>query len=481
MAISFPTPNLGDPSTLTTTQAGITWTWNDTLKVWSTEGGSSGGGASVSVGENPPTGASQGDLWWNDSVDSYRLFIYTGTEWVDASPQGQEGSGGGLTQAEGDARYLSALSDDTAAGAITFEAGVNVTGGRVLADGSDVQLIRAEQTGAKDSHTGFWASAASGSSTTGTTRGYFASATLAVNSDGADTIRGFESNISIRPGQENNYNFYASGDAPNYFAGATFIGSVNTSMANTAGVENGWVFAASGRAGSHVSLSSANDNISNLMLWRHTSNKGTFLDFRYSSVVGNGGDNLCGRIKGNGNNAVNYEDTSDYRLKQNIQPLGTAVDLVKQLKPSTFEYINEPGVTYQGFVAHELQDICPLAVSGTKDETQVVGTLTDLDGNAEENVPEPTVVPAGSTFTATGTEELYQGVDQRRLIPLLTKALQEALTRIEELESNTLQPLYATEADLPSASEHHGKTAHVHATGSLYFAHAGNWVKLQNA
>ena len=143
MAISFPTPNLGDPSTLTTTQAGITWTWNDTLKVWSTEGGSSGGGASVSVGENPPTGASQGDLWWNDSVDSYRLFIYTGTEWVDASPQGQEGSGGGLTQAEGDARYLSALSDDTAAGAITFEAGVNVTGGRVLADGSDVQLIRA--------------------------------------------------------------------------------------------------------------------------------------------------------------------------------------------------------------------------------------------------------------------------------------------------------------------------------------------------
>ena len=142
-------------------------------------------------------------------------------------------------------------------------------------------------------------------------------------------------------------------------------------MANTSGVENGWVFASSGRAGSHVSLPPANDNVSNLMLWRHGSNTGTFLDFRYSSAVGDGGDNLCGRIKGVGNSAVNYEDTSDYRLKQNIQPLGSAVDLVKRLKPSTFEYISEPGVIYQGFVAHELQEICPMAVSGKKDETQV--------------------------------------------------------------------------------------------------------------
>ena len=72
-------------------------------------------------------------------------------------------------------------------------------------------------------------------------------------------------------------------------------------------------------------------------------------------------------------------------------------------------------------------------------------------------------------------------IDQTKLIPLLTKALQEALNRIEELESNTLQPLYSTFADLPSASDHHGKTAHVHDEGALYFAHAGNWVKLQNA
>ena len=59
--------------------------------------------------------------------------------------------------------------------------------------------------------------------------------------------------------------------------------------------------------------------------------------------------------------------------------------------------------------------------------------------------------------------------------------IEDLEARIEELESNTLQPVYATLADLPDASEHHGKTAHVHAEGALYFAHAGNWVKLQNA
>ena len=85
------------------------------------------------------------------------------------------------------------------------------------------------------------------------------------------------------------------------------------------------------------------------------------------------------------------------------------------------------------------------------------------------------------TWTATGTRAVYQGVDQTKLIPLLTKALQEALDRIEQLESNTLQPLYASLADLPSATDHHGKVAHVHSEGALYFAHAGNWVKLQNA
>lgn len=41
--------------------------------------------------------------------------------------------------------------------------------------------------------------------------------------------------------------------------------------------------------------------------------------------------------------------------------------------------------------------------------------------------------------------------------------------------------VFATEADLPSASTYHGMFAHVHQTGAGYFAHAGNWIKLANA
>lgn len=40
--------------------------------------------------------------------------------------------------------------------------------------------------------------------------------------------------------------------------------------------------------------------------------------------------------------------------------------------------------------------------------------------------------------------------------------------------------VYSTTGDLPSASTYHGMFAHVHGTGSGYFAHAGNWMKLVN-
>lgn len=47
--------------------------------------------------------------------------------------------------------------------------------------------------------------------------------------------------------------------------------------------------------------------------------------------------------------------------------------------------------------------------------------------------------------------------------------------------TNKLRFLYSDFTDLPSATQYHGMFAHVHATGSAYFAHAGNWVKLANS
>ena len=155
-----------------------------------------------------------------------------------------------------------------------------------------------------------------------------------------------------------------------------------------------------------------------------------------------------------------------------------AADIVKLLQPKV---ITQNGETFNGFLPADLVGTFAAAVDGEAGATLAIGTYTDAEGVVQTDVEEPEAIPYGATWVQTGTRDLMQGVSRGELIPLLTKALQEALARIEELESNTLQPLYATEADLPSASDHHGKTAHVHATGSLYFAHAGNWVKLQNA
>ena len=128
-----------------------------------------------------------------------------------------------------------------------------------------------------------------------------------------------------------------------------------------------------------------------------------------------------------------FTTTSDYRTKENIVPLENAVDRVKQLKPCRFNFIDgvgmEAGRTVDGFIAHEAQEVVPEAVEGVKDamttKTEIVTPAQyDEEGNlVSEAVREDVEIPA------------YQGIDQSKLVPLLTAALQEALTRIETLEA----------------------------------------------
>ena len=111
-----------------------------------------------------------------------------------------------------------------------------------------------------------------------------------------------------------------------------------------------------------------------------------------------------GYITTNGSTCT-LNNFSDYRLKENVVSFTGAATKVKQLKPKTFTWINNPTVgVVEGFLAHELQEVVPNAVHGAKDAVD------------ENNQP------------------VYQGVDTTALIPLLTAALQEALTRIEALE-----------------------------------------------
>ena len=93
--------------------------------------------------------------------------------------------------------------------------------------------------------------------------------------------------------------------------------------------------------------------------------------------------------------------------------------------------------TIQGMLAHEVMDIVPSSVRGDKDHMQPIGTIRDSDGNnVYEGVYEHfTKTDEGQTWEQTGTEPLYQELDYSRLVPLLTKALQEADDKIDALEA----------------------------------------------
>lgn len=112
----------------------------------------------------------------------------------------------------------------------------------------------------------------------------------------------------------------------------------------------------------------------------------------------------CGGVS-IGVNSTAYNTSSDYRLKENVVPIESPIARLKELNPCRFNFINEPSKTIDGFIAHEVQEIIPEAVTGTKDEL-------DHDGTPK-----------------------HQGIDQSKIVPLLTAALQEAIAKIEQLEN----------------------------------------------
>jgi hypothetical protein len=103
--------------------------------------------------------------------------------------------------------------------------------------------------------------------------------------------------------------------------------------------------------------------------------------------------------------ATAYNTSSDYRLKENVVAVTDGITRLQQLKPSRFNFIADPTKTVDGFLAHEAAEVVPECITGEKD-------AVDADG-----------------------KPIYQGIDQSKLVPLLTAALQEAVAKIESLEA----------------------------------------------
>ena len=144
---------------------------------------------------------------------------------------------------------------------------------------------------------------------------------------------------------------------------------------------------------------------------------------------------VVGSIHTSGSSTA-YNTSSDYRLKENVVPMTGSIDRLKALKPSNFNFIADAATTVDGFLAHEAGAVVPEAVSGEKDAMTDIGNVTNTEGEiVQENIAEPTELEEGQTWTKTGEQADYQGIDQSKLVPLLVSALQEAITRIETLES----------------------------------------------
>ena len=152
----------------------------------------------------------------------------------------------------------------------------------------------------------------------------------------------------------------------------------------------------------------------------------------------NSGNNSSGNITQTGSNTVAYNTSSDYRLKENISYNFDATTRLKQLKPARFNFIDDgTDKTMDGFIAHEVSSIVPEAVNGTKDATRDIGTIKDIDGNiTAKNAPQAQAnTDEKETWEKTGTENIYQGIDLGKLVPLLVKTIQELEARIVVLEN----------------------------------------------
>jgi len=154
---------------------------------------------------------------------------------------------------------------------------------------------------------------------------------------------------------------------------------------------------------------SSNSSDNGLILYGGTNDAGIIYSFRETGASGSvfrwyTGGTVVGSVSTTAS-STSFNTSSDYRLKENVIKMTDALNRVSQLKPSRFNFIIDPNKTVDGFLAHEVQNIVPEAISGEKD-------AVDEDGNPE-----------------------YQGIDQSKLVPLLVGAIQELKAEIETLKT----------------------------------------------
>jgi len=154
----------------------------------------------------------------------------------------------------------------------------------------------------------------------------------------------------------------------------------------------------------------------------------------------NNGGSQVGAITTDGSTTT-YTTSSDYRLKENVEPMSDALAKVLQLNPVTYKW-KESGKDGQGFIAHELAEVVPDCVVGEKDGMQTrkyeispaIQATYDEEGNE--------LTPAVEAVMGEREVPQYQGIDTSYLVATLTAAIQELNAKVDA-QATTIAELQA--------------------------------------
>ena len=226
------------------------------------------------------------------------------------------------------------------------------------------------------------------------------------------------------------WKYYTSGDAHILWGSGD---GINLSMAGAGTANNAVSFSRAFQVtttkafhfGSQTSLGKYGDNVQGCSWydeknsWQQGQNGSIGWSMWYLNKIG-GSDNRLIQFNSSGSNIgyivrsgsnVAYQTSSDYRLKKDVVALPNGIDRVKQLRPVAFKWIQDDS-DMEGFLAHEAQEICPYAVSGTKDEV----ALEDYGDRKKGDM-------------------IVQAIDYGEFTPLLTAAMKELIAKVETLEA----------------------------------------------
>jgi hypothetical protein len=218
-------------------------------------------------------------------------------------------------------------------------------------------------------------------------------------------------------------------DGTNWLYSVSSVGAARYEITGAnAGSSHAWHIAAGGTAGNAITFTQAMtlDASGNLLVgttsnspggtqsqfvnewsggvkWGSTFNQTISSATPYTHIAFCTNGTVRGSIDVN-NTTITYGTVSDYRLKENVQPISNALTRIAALKPSTYKW-KDSGTDGEGFIAHELASVVPLAVIGQKDALNEDGTIK------------------------------AQQIDLSKVVPILVAAIKELTARVEALEA----------------------------------------------